>query len=71
MRFLVLVGACGLLGCVSFPHAQLLHGTTTLEVLTGPVVCGPVGFRKVPLQARWGEYVRVTVAAPASRSPAT
>lgn len=34
------------------------------EVVTGPVVCGPVGFRKVPLQSRWGEYVRVTVSAP-------
>ena len=66
MRFLMLIGACGLLGCVSFPNAQLLHGTTTLSMLTGPVVCGPVGFRKVPLQARWGEYVRVTVAAKGS-----
>jgi hypothetical protein len=63
-RVLLLVGACGLFGCVSFPHARLLTGTMVREVVTGPVVCGPVGFRKVPLQARWGEYVRVTVSAP-------
>ncbi len=37
-----------------------------MERVSAPVVCGPVGFRKVPLQSRWGEYVRVTVAAPAS-----
>jgi hypothetical protein len=43
-----------------------LQGQAALEVVTGPVVCGPVGFRKVPLQSRWGEYVRVTVAAPSA-----
>ncbi|MDP2274006.1 MAG: hypothetical protein Q8K32_24910 [Archangium sp.] len=51
-------------GCVSFPRAGLLPGTARVEVVQGPVVCGPLGFRAVPLQSRWGEYVRVTVAAP-------
>ena len=63
---LLAVGAFGLLGCVSFPNAHLLQGQTAFEVVTGPVVCGPVGFRKVPLQSRWGEYVRVTVSAPSA-----
>ena len=51
-------------GCVSFPHAHLLSAEAQLEVVQAPVVCGPLGFRKIPLQARWGEYVRVTVATP-------
>ncbi len=51
-------------GCVSFPHAHLLSAAAQLEVVQAPVVCGPIGFRKIPLQARWGEYVRVTVATP-------
>jgi hypothetical protein len=59
------VGVCGP-GCVSFPNAHLLQGQAAFEVVSGPVVCGPVGFRQVPLQSRWGEYVRVTVAAPSA-----
>lgn len=66
MRFLVAIGACGLLGCVSFPSAHLVQGAWVREVVTGPVVCGPVGFRQAPLQSRWGEYVRVTVSAPSA-----
>ncbi len=61
---LILLGSFGLLGCVSFPQAHLVIGATLREQVAAPVVCGPVGFRKVPLQSRWGEYVRVTVAAP-------
>ena len=65
MRSSLLLATFGLLGCVSLPHAKLVVvGQGTREVIAGPVVCGPIGFRKVPLQARWGEYVRVTVAAP-------
>lgn len=63
MRAIVLL-ALGCVGCVSFPHAGLLQGLARVEVVQGPVVCGPLGFRTVPLQSRWGEYVRVTVAAP-------
>ncbi len=55
-------------GCVSFPRAGLLQGSARVEVVQGPVVCGPLGFRTVPLQSRWGEYVRVTVAAPGALS---
>ncbi len=51
-------------GCVSFPWAHLRSADAQLEAVEGPVVCGPIGFRKVPLQARWGEYVKVTVASP-------
>ena len=60
------IGAFGLLGCVSFPSATLVLGQWDRVVVTGPVVCGPVGFRQVPLQSRWGEYVRVTVSAPSA-----
>lgn len=51
-------------GCVSFPYAHLVSAEAQLEAVKSPVVCGPIGFRKIPLQARWGEYVKVTVAAP-------
>ena len=51
-------------GCVSFPSAHLLSAEAQFEAVQAPVVCGPIGFRKIPLQARWGEYVRVTVASP-------
>ncbi len=67
MRAIVLL-ALGCVGCVGFPRAGLLQSTARLEVVQGPVVCGPVGFRTVPLQSRWGEYVRVTVTAPGSLS---
>ena len=63
MRAIVLL-AFSFVGCVSFPRAGLLQGSARVEVVQGPVVCGPLGFRTVPLQSRWGEYVRVTVAAP-------
>lgn len=64
MRSSLFAVSLGLLGCVSFPHARLIVDQGARELVKGPVVCGPLGFRKVPLQARWGEYVRVTVAAP-------
>jgi hypothetical protein len=65
MRASFLVLGCWLLGCVSLPHARLVIGQGTREVVAGPVVCGPVGFRTVPMQSRWGEYVRVTVSSAA------
>ena len=67
MRAIILL-AFVCVGCVSFPRAGLLQNTARVEVVQGPVVCGPLGFRTVPLQSRWGEYVRVTVAAPGALS---
>jgi hypothetical protein len=64
MRFTSLVLLGGLAGCASFPSAHLVVNAGVREQIAAPVVCGPVGFRKVPLQSRWGEFVRVTVAAP-------
>lgn len=64
MRFTSLVLLGGLAGCASFPSAHLVLNAGVREQIAAPVVCGPVGFRKVPLQSRWGEFVRVTVAAP-------
>lgn len=64
MRSLVVCSALTLLGCVSFPSARLDVTAGVREELKAPVVCGPMGFRKTPLQSRWGEYVRVTVRSP-------
>ncbi|MFZ5441351.1 MAG: hypothetical protein ACOZQL_15190 [Myxococcota bacterium] len=61
-----LVGLCCVVasGCVSFPSARLVVTPGLREELAAPVVCGPMGFRRVPLQSRWGEFVRITVASP-------
>jgi len=64
MRSLVVCSALSLLGCVSFPSARLDVTAGVREELKAPVVCGPMGFRKTPLQSRWGESVRVTVRSP-------
>jgi hypothetical protein len=63
MRRLLLTAllASASLGCVAYPHAQLSVTQGYTQQVAAPVVCGPMGFRKVPLQARWGEYVRLTV----------
>ncbi|MFO0598119.1 MAG: hypothetical protein U0228_22645 [Myxococcaceae bacterium] len=53
-------------GCVSFPGAHLVLGPSALERFDGPVVCGPMGFRRTPLESKWGEYVRVTVSSPSA-----
>jgi hypothetical protein len=63
-RLLLVLSAVTSLGCVHFPDAGLVVSVGAVERIQGPVVCGPLGFRKVPLQSRWGEYVRVTVTAP-------
>ncbi|MBL8909396.1 MAG: hypothetical protein JNM17_01715 [Archangium sp.] len=55
------MASVALVGCVSFPSAHLVIDATERETFAAPVVCGPMGFRKSPLQSRWGEYVRVTV----------
>lgn len=58
---LVVLGATG---CVSLRDATLISTQVSVERFNAPVKCGPVGFRRVPLEARFGEYVRVTVASP-------
>ena len=50
-------------GCVSLRDATLISTQASVETFNAPVKCGPVGFRRVPLEARFGEYVRVTVVA--------
>lgn len=51
-------------GCVSLRDARLINTRASLETFAAPVKCGPIGFRRVPLKARFGEYVRVTVTSP-------
>lgn len=51
-------------GCVSFPNAHLVSQRERLLVQRADLECGPIGFRRVALGARWGEYLRVTVNAP-------
>lgn len=51
-------------GCVSLRDDRLINTRASLETFAAPVKCGPIGFRRVPLKARFGEYVRVTVTSP-------
>jgi hypothetical protein len=53
----------GFTGCVHGPGGALVSAQANLEAVKAPVVCGPIGFRRTPLQARWGEYVKVSVVA--------
>ncbi|MFT3713399.1 MAG: hypothetical protein QM817_37560 [Archangium sp.] len=64
MRSLLSLALLGVLGCATFPSAQLVIDSAVHDEVAAPVVCGPMGFRKSPLQSRWGEYVRVTVRSP-------
>ncbi|MGV3620515.1 MAG: hypothetical protein ACO1OB_06845 [Archangium sp.] len=57
---LVLVALCAT-GCVSLRDASLISTRVSVETFNAPVKCGPVGFRRTPLESRFGEYVRVTV----------
>ena len=57
------------LGASSCLHnARLATAREAVETFNAPVKCGPMGFRRVPLQARFGEYVRLTVSAPVALS---
>lgn len=61
MRSLVLSSVVALTcGCLA-ERAALVPDARRVLTTPAPVVCGPMGFRRVPLQARWGEYLRVTI----------
>ncbi|MBL8923135.1 MAG: hypothetical protein JNJ54_30070 [Myxococcaceae bacterium] len=51
-------------GC-TLHHARLESSRDLVITRTGDGLCGPIGIRRASLGARWGEYVRVSVAAPA------
>ncbi len=57
--FVLVIGASG-----CFRNAKLATAREAVETFNAPVKCGPMGFRRIPVEARFGEYVRLTVASP-------
>lgn len=51
-------------GC-TLHHARLESTRDLVVTRAGDGLCGPIGIRRASLGARWGEYVRVSVSAPA------
>ena len=57
--FVLVIGASGCLH-----NAKLATAREAVETFNAPMKCGPMGFRRIPMEARFGEYVRLTVTSP-------